>query len=75
MPTYTFRNNNTGEEQDYILRMSELDAFKQEHPHLSQVINSSAKIVTGVNQKPDSGFRDVLKSIKKANRGSNINTW
>tara|TARA_Y100000004_G_scaffold125812_1_gene141546 strand:- start:1283 stop:1534 length:252 start_codon:yes stop_codon:yes gene_type:complete len=26
-------------------------------------------------KKPDAGFRDRLKEIKKAHRGSNINTW
>lgn len=74
MPTYSFRDTNTGEVTDHTLRISELDDFKSANPHLTQVI-ASVTHVRGVNQKPDSGFRDVLKSIKDANRGSNINTW
>lgn len=74
MPIYTFRNTQTGEEKDYTLRISELDQFKSDNPHLTQIITPKG-MISSHNIKPDSGFRDVLKSIKKANRGSNINTW
>lgn len=36
---------------------------------------TSAAIISGTNLKPDSGFRDVLKRIKKANPRSNIETY
>lgn len=74
MPTYTFLNSNTGEEEEYVLRISELDQFKEDNPHLSRSFTPS-QLVSGVNQKPDSGFREVLRNIKRANRGSNINTF
>jgi len=75
MPTYTFKNKETNEQFDLILKISQLDEFKADHPHLEQVITPQP-MVSGINQKPDSGFRDVLKSIKKASgRGNNINTF
>lgn len=74
MPTYTFLNSETGEEEDHVLRISQLDEFKEANPHLSRVFTPS-QLVSGVNQKPDAGFREVLKNIKRANRRSNINTF
>lgn len=75
MPTYSFRDNETGEVNDHTLRISELDQFKVDNPHLSLVHLTTPVHVRGINQKPDTGFRDVLSSIKKANRGSTINDW
>lgn len=75
MPTYTFKVKETGEEFDLVLKISQLDEFKADHPHLEQVLGKTT-MVSGVNLKPDNGFRDVLKSIKKASgRGSNIETF
>jgi len=74
MPTYTFLNHDTGVEEDHVLKMSELDQFKSDNPHLERVFSPS-QLVSGVNQKPSAGFREVLKNIKRANRGSNINTF
>lgn len=75
MPTYTFKHIDTGVVETHLLRISELDQFKADNPNLSQIIGSP-ELVRSVNKKPDSGFRDVLKSIKKASgRGANINTF
>lgn len=77
MPTYTFKDSRTDETVEFKLRISELDNFKSENPHLQQIVTSSAQLVTGTDRmKPDDNFRDVLKSIKKASgRGNQINTW
>jgi predicted nucleic acid-binding Zn ribbon protein len=77
MPTYTFKNTETGEEQDIILRMSQVDEFKESNPHLTQVISGGQGLVRNSGSvKPDSGFRDVLKSIKKASgKGNTINDF
>jgi hypothetical protein len=77
MPTYTFKHIESGEVEDYILRMSQLDEFKQANPELTQVISGGQGLVRDSGtMKPDEGFRDVLKSIKKASgRGENINTF
>lgn len=75
MPTYQFKNKETEEQFELVLKISQLDEFKADHPHLQQII-SSQTVVRSRDMKPDGGFRDVLKSIKKASgRGANINTF
>jgi len=75
MPTYTFKNKETDEQFELTLKISQLDEFKADHPHLEQVIIPQP-LISGTGQKPDGGFRDVLKSIKKASgRGANIETF
>lgn len=77
MPTYTFKHTDTSEIKEVFLRMSELDDFKQANPEFTQVISGGQGLVRDSGtMKPDDGFRDVLKSIKKASgRGENINTF
>ena len=80
MPTYSFRDKNTEEVFDKMMRISERDQYLADNPHLETVITAP-----GVNresasrQKPDQGFRDVLKEIKrKTNKvwtPSTINTF
>jgi len=78
MPTYVYRNTETGELEEHIHKISEMDSFTAANPHLTRQIQSFGTIRgTGVGKsKPDDGFRDVLKSIKKASgKGSTINTF
>lgn len=75
MPTYCFRNKENGEEIEIILKIAELDQYKLDHPELETLIRP-VQTVRGINKKPDNGFRDVLKSIKKASGENNtINTF
>jgi hypothetical protein len=75
MPTYTFKVKDTDEQFDVVLKISQLDEFKADHPNLEQVIAPSPT-VRSRDLKPDSGFRDVLKSIKKASgRNNSVNTF
>lgn len=68
MPTYSFRNLKTGEEIEIILRISELDQYKEDNPHLQQFIGKAPENVGMVkdmySRVPD-GFNDVVKQIKK----------
>lgn len=81
MPTYTFMNTNTNEEFDITMSMSELDTYISENPHLQQVLKSM-NIVDSTRlgvRKPDNGFRDLLKHMKKKHSQgitkSTINTF
>jgi hypothetical protein len=71
MPTYRFLNNETGEEFEEFMKISELDDYNANNPHLSQLVNGAPALSSGRSMgKPDAGFRDVLKQIKKnANKG------
>ena len=71
MPVYTFKNKNTNEEFDEEMGMSKYDQFIIDHPELERIIKS-VRIVSGHGDlKPDNGFRDVLKRIKKASGKEN----
>mgnify|MGYP003632860256 CR=1 FL=1 len=79
MPTYNFKNNLTNEEYSEFMSMAELDLHLKESPHIIQLV-SSPNIVSGVSgKKPDDGFRDILRNIKKKHsRGisrSTVNTF
>lgn len=77
MPNYSFRNKETGEEFDLSLSMADRETYLAENPQIEQIltsINIADPSRLGL-RKPDSGFRDVLKNIKKKHRGSKINTW
>jgi hypothetical protein len=79
MPTYNFLNKETNEEFSEFMSISAVDDYLKENPHIEQLVNGSPMIVSGVPQKPDNGFRDLLKSIKKSNdkgfQRSSVNTF
>lgn len=76
MPTYTFRNKQTGVVEEHVLKMAEKAPFLTEHPHLESIITYTNPVcdpfTIGVSHI-DNGMRDVLTRIKKANRRSTIN--
>jgi hypothetical protein len=76
MPTYTFRNRETGEVVEHVLRMSEHGQFRQDNPHLEQIILQAPAlgdpVALGV-KKLDGGFKERLAQIKACNIRSDIN--
>lgn len=80
MPTYKFLNTKTKEEFTDFMSISALEGFLKENPHFTQLVHGCPAIVSGRGMgKPDNGFRDVLKEIKKKNsKGlskSTVNTF
>lgn len=78
MANYTFINTKTNREEDLSMPISELDNFKAQNPHMQQIIKTAPAIADPTRlgvKKPDANFRDVLKKVKKAHRGSTVNTW
>jgi hypothetical protein len=78
MPTYTFEDINTGERQDQFMKISELDTFRDDNPHLKSIITGAPSIGDPIRlglKKPDDGFRDVLKNVQHHHKKDNINTW
>lgn len=73
MPTYEFRNKETGEITEKWMYMSEREKFLEEHPELEQIHTTGINAVSGVNLKVPSGFKDVLKKIHKETPGSRLN--
>jgi len=72
MPIYDFLNNETGEVEEHMFSYTKLDQFKEDNPHLKQVILSTPAIVggTGDRARVDDGFKEVLNKISSANKGS-----
>jgi hypothetical protein len=80
MPTYRFLNNETGEEFEDFMSISALEVFLSENSNITQLVNGAPMISSGRGMnKPDQGFRDLLKEMKKKNsKGttrSSINTF
>lgn len=79
MPTYTFKNKKTGKQWDDIMSISDKEAYLEANPHIQQLIVKPLSMGDPVRvgrKKPDDGFRDVLREIKKKHpRGGGINTF
>ena len=76
MPTYVFRNKETGEQFEKIMKISELDNYRNENPQLETVIQSVAfgdptKLTS--TRKFDTGFKEVLQRIHEKTPGSQLN--
>jgi len=76
MPTYVFRNKETGEQFEKIMKISELDNYRNENPQLETVIQSVAfgdptKLTS--SRKFDTGFKEVLQRIHEKTPGSELN--
>lgn len=69
MPTYTFRNPETGEEFTEAMTISEMESMEREGfvvvpgaPYIGDSVRQGMK-------KPSEGFRDILRTIKKKHKG------
>lgn len=78
MPFYIFRNKETGEEHEELMSISALDEYLKTNPHLQTVIQAPSLLDPHRmgRIKPDEGFRDILRDIKKGSgKGNNVNTF
>lgn len=77
MPTYSFRDKNTGEVFDKVMRMAEREEFLTQNPNLESII-TGAPAFTGDHisavKKHDTGFKEVLQRIHEKTPGSQLNT-
>ena len=81
MPSYTFLNTESGEVFTTIMSIAEREDYLKANPHIQQQLISAPALGDSIRlglRKPDDGFRDRLREIKKAHsRGitrSTINT-
>ena len=83
MPTYLFRDRNTNEQWEEFMGISAADKYLEANPHIERMINgfpmTSSSAMGASKTKPDDGFRDVLREIKKKSQQgitrSSINTF
>ena len=70
MPTYSFRNNDTGEEWEEFFSISGKEEFLKENDHIVQ-LPSLVSIVSDVGGiKNDGGWKDNMSRIAEAHPGS-----
>jgi hypothetical protein len=82
MPSYTFLNTDSGEVFTTIMSIAEREDYLKANPHIQQQLISAPALGDSIRlglKKPDNGFRDRLKEIKKAHsKGitkSTVNTF
>lgn len=73
MPTYIFKDTDTGEIFEKFMKISEKDPFMEENPHLETVL-SAPKIISGVSGslKESSGFKETMSKIGEKFPGSTL---
>ena len=75
MPIYTFRNKDTGEVYDKIMKISEREVYLNENPNMEAIITSAPSVGDSVRlgiRKTDDGFKEVLSKIGNANYKSDL---
>jgi hypothetical protein len=83
MPFYDFKNDKTGEvRENQMMSMSAMEKFLEDNPDWKIQLTGSIPIGDPVRmgmKKPDEGFRDLLKHMKKNRinnrKGSTLNTF
>ena len=76
MPTYTFKNKETGEITEVVMKIAELDLYREANPHLETVIGAPMfgdPTKLSASRKYDSGFKEVLQRIHEKTPGSQLN--
>ena len=75
MPTYEFKNRDTGEIVEVRMSISDLDKYKEEHPELERYFgNQNVATVYGKPKQSD-GFKDVMSKIQSAHPGANLSRY
>lgn len=75
MPTYTFKNLQTGNLEEHVLKMSELDAFKENNPQLERAFVDAPSFGDPVHlgiRRIDNGFREVLSRVAEKTPGGKV---
>ena len=74
MPTYDFRNKTTGVEWEKNMRISELDAYKEENN--AEILIKTVNIASGqgdnIDAKTDDGWKETLSKISEAHPDSEL---
>ena len=74
MPIYRFKDKESGEVFDHLLKISEKQDFLDANPQLESIITGAPKIISGREGglKPDEGFNELLSRIGEANPHTNL---
>ena len=75
MPTYEFKNTETGEEFEAIMKISEREEFLRTNPHIQPMVSAPMLVSSvagmGTHRVPD-GFKEVLSKVAEAHPASPV---
>ena len=63
MPTYTFKNKDTGEVFDEIMKIAEKPEYLKNNPHIEKVLTAPHFVGDHIIKKMDGGMKEVLERI------------
>ena len=68
MPTYNFKNTETGEEFEELMSMSEREKFLEDNKHIQQLQSQFAMSASGTGDriKTDAGWKENMSRIAEA---------
>jgi len=72
MPTYTFRNKDTGEVFDKIMKIAEKPEYLRDNPNIENVVTAPAFVGDHIVKRMDGGMKEVFQKIAEKNPGSNL---
>ena len=75
MPTYTFKNKETGETFDQFMTIASREQFLKDNPNLETIISGAPMMMDPVRagvRKIDNGFKEVLQKIHRRTPGSKL---
>lgn len=78
MPTYDFRNKDTGEVFERIMSFSAKTEFLAENPNIEALITGTPPLIDPVRlgvTRPDQGFKEVLQRINEKTAGSKLKNF
>ena len=70
MPSYSFKNNETGEEWEEFFSISGREEFLEQNPHITQLPSMVSIVSDTGGIKNDNGWGDNMQRIAEANPGS-----
>lgn len=76
MPTYNFRNKDTGEVIERIMSITAREEFLQANPNMETYHAEPPAMGDSVRlgvRRPDQGFKEVLQKIHEKTAGSQLN--
>jgi hypothetical protein len=75
MARYTFKNLETNQIEEVVLRINDYDLFVKNNPHLQRFFEPSdvLNVIGGVGGiKTDGGFKEVLSKVAEAHPNSEL---
>ena len=79
MPSYDFRNKDTGEITTLTMKIAEKEQYLKDNPNMESYFGDTLpQLIDPVRlgvRKPDSGFKEVLSRIHEKTPGSRLNKF